>query len=57
MAATETLHAADFKAQPLLDYQRLQTIAQTQHEAFVQADPFPHLVIDDFRRPERSIYW
>lgn len=45
------LHAKDFTVQPLLDYARLQKIASTQQEAYRHADPFPHIVIDNFIPP------
>jgi len=32
----------------ILDYSRLEHIAQEGHEGFASADPFPHIVIDDF---------
>lgn len=49
---TDVLHASDFKAQPLLDYGRLQKIAETERKNFMAAEPFPHLVIDDFLSPK-----
>lgn len=49
---TSLLQAKDFQAKPLLDYARLQNIAETQHENFRHAEPFPHIVIDDFLSPK-----
>ena len=46
------LHASDFYNRPLLDYRRLQQIAETRAEEYRQAQPFPHLVIDDFISPK-----
>lgn len=43
-----SLRASDFNAQPMLDYKRLQQIAETTAQNYQQAQPFPHLVIDDF---------
>ncbi len=46
------LSANDFHAAPLLDYQRLNTIAAQQSQQYRHAEPFPHIVIDDFIPPQ-----
>jgi len=51
MPRTNVLRAADFSAKPLIDYARLMTIAREQRDNFAHAQPFPHLVIDDFIAP------
>jgi len=38
----------DVQATPVLEYERLETIAEQRKEDFAAADPFPHTVIDDF---------
>ena len=48
----DTLHADDFKDDFLLDYARLQKIAEMEHKTFINAEPFPHLVIDNFLSSE-----
>jgi Rps23 Pro-64 3,4-dihydroxylase Tpa1-like proline 4-hydroxylase len=46
------LHADDFCMEPMLDYQRLQEILDHSREKYQQAEPFPHIVIDNFITPE-----
>ena len=36
----------------LIDYERLEREADNFAESFRTADPFPHIVIDDFLSPE-----
>jgi hypothetical protein len=36
----------------MLDYQKLKMIADTRAEGYQQADPFPHIIIDDFINAE-----
>ena len=47
-----TLHANDFHNKPLLDYVRLQRVAEACGEQYQHAEPFPHIVIDDFISPK-----
>ncbi len=47
----ECLHAEDFLARPLLNYERLAEIAVNGREQYLNAEPFPHIVIDDFITP------
>ena len=46
------LQADDFCMEPLLDYQRLQAILDESGDSYRNAEPFPHIVIDDFITPE-----
>lgn len=46
------LHAEDFCVEPLLDYNRLEEILATAGDKYRNAEPFPHIVIDDFISPE-----
>jgi len=45
------LSAKDFSVRSYLDYARLQRLAETESENFLSAEPFPHLVVDDFISP------
>jgi len=47
------LHADDFKAEPLFDYERLMDLASSHNATYLAGDPFPHIVIDDFISPEQ----
>ena len=49
MAQTEKTVTPGF--QPLLDYARLQQIAEQEAYNFQSADPYPHIMIDDFFSP------
>jgi Rps23 Pro-64 3,4-dihydroxylase Tpa1-like proline 4-hydroxylase len=48
--ATVILNSAGFV--PLLDYANLEQIARNQAQSFQTADPFPHIMIDNFLSPE-----
>lgn len=48
--ATVILNSAGFV--PLLDYANLEQIARNQAQSFQAADPFPHIMIDNFLSPE-----
>jgi hypothetical protein len=36
----------------ILDYDQLEELAQQRHDDFIDAKPFPHIVIDDFLPPQ-----
>jgi Rps23 Pro-64 3,4-dihydroxylase Tpa1-like proline 4-hydroxylase len=36
----------------LIDFERLQRVAEQQHDTYASAEPFPHIVIDDFLPPD-----
>lgn len=42
----------DLLSSPLLEGERLQQLAEAHREAYASAEPFPHIVIDDFLAPK-----